>query len=398
MSIYPTVSRQNRQPRADFLDLASGLPYCLQERAFPVIPTSKQPAVKGWQRLPSTPDGRLLRLTGYLLDFPDSGLGLTLGHTVADAEGIDRLAVVDIDRPERLTEYQADVLEAWPWAVVTRKGWHCYMAPPPGRRWMDTRKGLPWGDFLANRAFSMGPGNEHPKGGLYQPMLGFGVGNVPMASADLLEALLSAPRTPERASGPPPTHHESRIASRAAVALETTGPGYRNPGLFNAVRLWAYRQPRGNDKAAWVGRVEAQAVALAERFPDRTNFPDAEAAKVGRQVAAWTFNNLTEYQRSPKEKGITYGKRNTQGLGIVSIKDFQDKQGYRAVLSAESRRLKNSARDAEIIRRVGAGDSYRSVGADVGLAASTVMRAVKRYRSGAGIGATASEVERALCR
>ena len=397
MSIYPTVSRQNRQPRADFLDLASGLPYCLQERAFPVIPTSKQPAVKGWQRLPSTPDGRLLRLTAYLLDFPDSGLGLTLGNTVADAEGIDRLAVVDIDRPERLTEYQADVLESWPWAVVTRKGWHCYMAPPPGRRWMDTRKGQPWGDFLANRAFSMGPGNEHPKGGLYQPMLGFGVGNVPMASADLLEALLSAPRTPERSLAAPTWGEHSPIAARAALALETTGPGYRNPGLFNAVRLWAYRQPRGNDKAAWVGRVADHALTLAERFPDRTNFPDAEAAKVGRQVAAWTFDTLNEYQR-PKGKGITYGKRNTQGLGIVSIKDFQDKQGYRAVLSHESRRLENAARDAAIIDRLAAGASYRSIAVDVGLAASTVMRLVNRYRAGAGIGATPAEVERALCR
>ena len=395
MSIYPTVSRANRQPRADFLALAHGLPYCLQERAFPVTPTSKRPAVKGWQRLPRTPDGRLLRLTGYLLDFPNSGLGLTLGHTVADAEGIDRLAVVDIDRPENLTEYQADVLESWPWAVVTRKGWHCYIQPPPGRRWMDTRKGQPWGDYLASKAFAMGPGNEHPNGGLYQPMLGFGVGNVPCASVDLLEALLSAPRTPERSLAAPTWREHSPIASRAALALETAGPGYRNSGLFNAVRLWAYRQPRGKDKAGWVGRVEAQAVTLAERLPNRAGFPDAEAAKVGRQVAAWTFDTLTEYQ-SPKGQGITLGKPNTQGQG--DYVRFAQHQAYRGILSGESRRLKNAGRDAEITRRVEAGAKLRDVAELLGINASTVSRVVQRHRSGAGVEATPSELERALCR
>ena len=278
--------------------------------------------------------GRDKRLAGLLKKpkFDQCQAGLTLGFAVAGVDGFARLGVLDVDHPEHLSSDLLAALENWPWRVSTpRGGWHAYVQLPVGRRFMGTRH-LPWGDFLSDKSYCLAPGNVTVKG-VYRPQLGFGVGNLPSAPPELLEALLARPENPQQPkpkAGQPTSRDSRTIATPTAGVTEG-----RHMALFDVLRAWAYRQPRGDDLDQWISRVKQQAVSLAEQFGDRTDFPDSEARAIGYRVADWIWSQ--EWRDAGR--GNTVGKRNTQGLGIVSIKDFQDKQGYRAVLSHESRRL-----------------------------------------------------------
>ena len=178
-----TISRQRivDNTQSDFLGILDSLPAPLLSRAFPV--NGKRPAVKGWHRANPRP----ATIAAYRARFSDAnGCGLRTG---LGPDGV--LAVVDIDHPHELTEYQADVLESWPWAVATYRGWHCYGRPPLAS--IKTVKALPWGDFLASSAFVVAPGSAHTNGGRYVALPGFGQGALPIFGAELLESLLTRP-------------------------------------------------------------------------------------------------------------------------------------------------------------------------------------------------------------
>ena len=201
--------------------------------------------------------------------------------------------------PIALSEYQADVLESWPWAVATYRGWHCYGRPPLAS--IKTVKALPWGDFLASSAFVVAPGSAHTK---RRALPGHAwiwrKGRMPAFNPELLESLLSRPDSflplsPDNAfpDGEGDIGKRNELSTiflgRLVCALDTAAAGQRNEALFAAVRYWAYQQPQPDNLREWGAMVDRQTVMYAARLPTRRNFPDAEVRKTALSVANWTW-------------------------------------------------------------------------------------------------------------
>ena len=133
--------------------IPAGLHPFLYHRAFPVKPGTREPEVKRWQIPRKTRHGREKLLMHYITKFPNSSVGIQLGWDYAT---LSHVAVIDIDRPDQLSEYLVSVLEKRPWVVRTRRGMHCYGTPPENMRYAE--KGYPWGEYLTGGNFVMAPG------------------------------------------------------------------------------------------------------------------------------------------------------------------------------------------------------------------------------------------------
>ena len=366
-----TISRQRivDNTQSDFLGILDSLPAPLSARAFPV--NGKRPAVKGWHRTNPRP----ATIAAYRARFSDAnGCGLRTG---LGPDGV--LAVVDVDHPHELTEYQADVLESWPWAVATFRGWHCYGRPPLAS--IKTVKALPWGDFLASSAFVVAPGSAHTSGGRYMALPGFGQGALPTFGAELLESLLTQPDSfltlspdnafpRERGDIGKRNELSTIFLGRLVCALGTAAAGQRNEALFAALRYWAYQQPQPDDLREWGAMVGQQAARYAALLRSRRNFPDSEIRKLGRSVTSWTWKKV--FKRPALDSRL---------------------QAYRQVRQAETRRARNAGRDSQIVALHAAGLSYRAIGEAADVNKATAYRVVKR---GGEIGATSAELRRAL--
>ena len=389
-----------------FRTLFDLLPPCFHHRAFPCHCLTKTPAVRRWERDRRTPIGRRRLLTGYQLRFPDHALGLRLG------EGVDGpLAVIDVDAPEDLTDWQMGQLEAWTWTVATARGWHCYGRPP---EWaLQSVKRLPWGDYLGNKSFVVAPGNQHKSGATYRALPGWGEGDVPDFPETLLHDLL-LPRTaqgdrshqepsqyPKRTEGwkdqehdeqehdakdgkpflQAPPHYQGNdvvnrtpprtMADRLAEMLWSAQSGERDETLFLALRHWSYRQPQPETLEHWILEVQGRAYELVGRIRNRTDYPDGKALDMGRRVAEWTWQ---KHFRRPEA-------------------DSQEKRMLQLV-GAENRRAKNHARNEAILSLHAAGFSLRQIAAHVGLGRSAVGDLLKRGT--AEIAAKPEELARAL--
>lgn len=359
------VSQTDRNSQqSTFLHILDALPQPLLARAFPV--SGKRPAVKGWQR----PNPRPSTVARYRARFPSvTGCGIRTG------DGQDGpLAVLDVDHPNELTEYQADVLESWPWTVATRRGWHCYGKPP--LETVKTIKTLRWGDYLAESAYVVAPGSAHSDGGRYMALPGFGQGELPTFCPELLESLLSPSPGPAFPGGRGDSSKRNDLSTigpmlaRLESALLSAPIGQRNTALFLALAHWSYQQSQPYDPREWAALVGQRAAVYAARLPTRRGFPDSEIRKLARSVSSWTWGKT--FQRPAPD---ATEKRMLQLVG------------------AESRRARNAGRDSRIIELRAAGLSYRRIAVDVGVNESTAFRVVRR---GGQIGATPAELSRAL--
>ncbi len=129
--------------------------------------------------------------------------------------------------------------------------------------------------------------------------------------------------------------------------------GERNISLFNAVRAWAYKEPRPATIGDWVRMVQAKAVTLASKIPDRTGFDSDEVAQVAYSIATYTW-------------------------GYVASAPDPEKQRQRGIRSGKQRRRKTWFRDKKILRLHKQGISYSSIAAEVGVSRRTAIRVVQR--------------------
>ena len=367
MATHKVSQLHRNSQQSTFLHILDTLPQPLLARAFPVH--GKKPAVRGWQR----PNPRPATIAGYRTRFADaSGCGIRTG----DGPG-GPLVILDIDHPDQLTSYQADVLESWPWSVATVRGFHSYGAPPLAA--VKTVRALAWGDFLASSSFAVAPGSIHPGGGRYVALPGFGQGTLPAFSPELLESLLSRPDpslslhpdnpfTGEKGDIGKP--NDSAFLARLECAMQSAPVGQRNGALFAALRHWAYCQPQPDDPLEWSAIVGQRASLYASTLPTRVDFPDSELRKTARSVASWTWG---ESFRRPAVDGRM--------------------QAYRQLLGRESTRARNAGRDTHVLELRTAGLSYAAIARDAGLSKSTVYAVVKR---GGQIAASTEELSRAL--
>ena len=368
-------------PNPDFRAITQGLPLSWTHRTFPVTPSTKKPAVKRWNHHRRTARGRDEEQEAYQLRFPGFAVGIRLG---LDPVELENLAVLDVDHAEQLTEHQTGVLEAWPWVVATGRGYHCYGLLEGGNR--PSRKGLRWGDFLSRAAFSMAPGNQHPEGGLYLPLTGFGQGRCPSFPDSLLEDLIpretrgkDAPKAPLSSNSPPitpgegdigkvrtPPDHKGegdigevrtppRLLTRLEQSLSTVTAGYRNDAVFTVLRHWAYRQEQPQDLQDWTWSVKLQALRYGELLTDRTDFLNEELLRIAVSVALWTWGK--SFRRPAPDPQL---------------------QAYRSMLGRVSVRVANRERDAFILELRRQGQSLRAIGREVGITEGAVRKVVAR--------------------
>ena len=155
--------------------------------------------------------------------------------------------------------------------------------------------------------------------------------------------------------------HAVEPRGKASVKLEGVYPGARNESLFLVVRTWAYRQRRGVDLGAWLGRVRAFTLQSNQRLPDPLS--QREAAATGYSVATWVWSALNEIIP-------------TKGKGPLDHSSIA--QSWRGVWSGRARRRETQARDRAIIQAVERGASMRAVASEHGITARAVHRIVWR--------------------
>jgi len=95
---------------------------------------------------------------------------------------------------------------------------------------------------------------------------------------------------PDVLVGPVPRRVLHAPATRDRASLSYVLPGRRNCALFDALRLWAYRQMRGLNMSVWMAFVSDHARQLNMSMP--LPLPSAEAERVAVSVAEWTWRML----------------------------------------------------------------------------------------------------------
>ena len=86
--------------------------------------------------------------------------------------------------------------------------------------------------------------------------------------------------------------HAVEPRGKASARLEGVYPGARNESLFLVVRLWAYKQRRGDDLRAWCLRVKDFSLESNHRLP--VPLGEREAGATAYSVATWIWSELNE--------------------------------------------------------------------------------------------------------
>ena len=136
--------------------------------------------------------------------------------------------------------------------------------------------------------------------------------------------------------------------------LEEAAIGERNQALFDALRFWAYKQPRPKDARLWEWQCIEQALEFREYLPSLQDFPEREARDTAKSVARFCLEH-------PQTASSVDSER-------------QQKRGF---LSGKRRRQRTHNRDTEIvIWRDSHGKSWGEIGQLMGM---TRMGAQKAY-------------------
>ena len=105
---------------------------------------------------------------------------------------------------------------------------------------------------------------------------------------ELLEIARATLVTPDRAT----FQDAMRRPAAASLQLESVLKGARHTSLFDAVRLWAYRQPRGTDLRAWTCRVQRFAFTCNRRF--HQPIETSHALDCAYSVATWIWSEFSQ--------------------------------------------------------------------------------------------------------
>ena len=361
------------------------LPPFLQLRIFPVVSGTKKPAVARWQKPRKTSHGRKRIVKDYITRFPDNPVGIRLGW---DYDTLSYLVVIDIDRPDQLTDHQLSVLEKWAWVVWTHRGMHCYGTPPEDMRYAE--KKYPWGEYLPGGSFVMAPGTLHPTGSRYDAGAGFGKGPVPRFSAELLNDLGLRNPSPHHLRQPHGPSRGDDYSKPATLAGGSPGIKFFEDLRHAAYRLWPDRQPRPCTLADWTGHVVDVAIHMAENLGVRDDVAVLDSAE---RVAEWIWDKFDHdlyRSRSPRASAPQSTARYSH---LSDAEEVGRIARYHQLKGAENRRARSAPRDEEIRRLAGLGLPQRRIAAQTGIPRSTVQGVLKRTP---GIAATRAELDRAL--
>ena len=157
--------------------------------------------------------------------------------------------------------------------------------------------------------------------------------------------------------------HAVEPHGQASLTLEGVYSGARNKSLFLVVRTWAYKQRRGTDLSAWLGRVRAFTLQSNERLPDPLS--EREAVATGYSVATWVWSAFNEIKPS-------------KGKGPLDHSSIA--QSWRGTWSGEARRRVTADRDKAITKAIESGRTYRAVAAQFGLSVMSVWKIHKRRK------------------
>ena len=343
--------------------VSDGLPPSLQARVFPAKTGTKEPAVKRWQKSWKTPQKRKRMMLEYITDFAHNPVGIRLGWDYATNLN---LTVIDIDKPDALTEHQLNVLEKWPWLVWTQRGMHCYGLLPHG---VVMEKRHDWGEFLSEGAFVMAPGTLHPTGIQYRPSLHFGKGNIPTFSPELLEDLAKATR-PSDPSCPAPPHTTTIGKPDTGVGAWTGSP---NPALFDMLRHWAYKQPRPATQEEWRQTIVTKGLEMAAAMPDRSGINDKVVIDMAGRIASWTW----KFRRPANPFATTDS-------------EVQKERNRRSIAS---RRARVADRNKKVLELHAKGWSLRAIASEMKMGKSSVADVIRNAK----VRGTAATPEESSC-
>jgi DNA-binding CsgD family transcriptional regulator len=237
----------------------------------------------------------------------------------------------------------------------------------------------------------MGPGSLHPSGILYKALPGFGIGEPPILTPELIEDLGIEKHTEpgEKGGGfdqrlQDPLPGDGRLGKWDIARASSRA----DEPLFDAVRKWCYPRQKPADINEWIERVVREAHQLAGRLQDCSGVSHRQVEDMGKRVAEWSWKVDREVQN--RERAAA-GSTKVMKEKPPNISDTHDStvQAYRQVLSAEARRAVNSQRDSRILELREDGLSYRQIAAQVGIGYNAVQNVVRR---GGAIAATSEEM------
>ena len=116
---------------------------------------------------------------------------------------------------------------------------------------------------------------------------------------------IAAPYSPSAEAA---TVWESNAAD-ALAALAHIRPGARNTSLFNAVRFFAYSQPRPGELTRWRAHIFDYTLNANARFSEP--LPTTEALQTAWSIASWCWNGGGPLDHSPaaqRRRGVKSGK------------------------------------------------------------------------------------------
>ena len=159
------------------------------------------------------------------------------------------------------------------------------------------------------------------------------------------------------------TRPGQRRPTGPAADVSHLQPGKRNDGLFDAVRLWAYREPRGSSWERWAAHVADQALGMAKSIPNRQGFDDAEVITIALSVARWTWTHQTSNRPRTVPAWFTHDS---------------DAQRRRQVAQVQARHETREPLDIAICQLHHQGLSQREIAAQTGISQRSVGRSIQR--------------------
>ena len=177
-------------------------------------------------------------------------------------------------------------------------------------------------------------------------------------TADTLPASVSPPWDELMSSCDDVDDTDATAAPRAAS--DRIAPGWRNNGIFDAVRHWAYRAVHDyTDYGSWLQAVRTQAYSVRSSVDveSRGGYSRSECAATAKSIAMYVW-----------------ARRDEQWASRVS----SAQQSWRGRRSGESRRWHTRTRDAEILALASLGISQRAIARHMGLHRRVVQHVIHR--------------------
>ena len=167
------------------------------------------------------------------------------------------------------------------------------------------------------------------------------------------ELVLTAPPLP---SAVPAGKGEPGRLDGRSWNLATVQRGLRNAAVYSNLLRWAFRQVRGDDYAAWSGRVEIEALRLNTLLPEP--LPHGEVVKTSASAAGRVWSRRRGARHSYDHSPAAQRRRQARQVAL--------------------RRMWNQERDDRILKAHDNGQSQRQIATAEGVSRGAIRRVLNR--------------------